>query len=59
MKQTKSNGDQIIDQEPLQLNKGKRPIMRNMFVRPHASQKKLKGVLECHLNGFRYVSNKN
>lgn len=40
----------------LKLNKGKRPVLRDLFSRPNSGLKKVKGNLECHLNGFRYTS---
>lgn len=47
-----------MEQETLKLNKGKRPILRDLFARPGVGQKKVKGILECHLNGFKYSTSK-
>lgn len=40
------------------MNKGKRPILRDLFARPYIGTKRIKGILECHINGFRYTSGK-
>ena len=50
--------EDIVEQEHLKLNKGKRPIIRELFARPNLGVKKVKGILECHLNGFRYTAGK-
>lgn len=50
--------EDIVEQETLKLNKGKRPILRDLFARPGVGQKRVKGILECHLNGFRYSTSK-
>lgn len=42
----------------MNLNRGKRPILRDLFPRPTVGQKKTKGNLECHFNGFRYTTAK-
>ena len=51
--------EDIVEQQKLNMNKGKRPILRDLFARPSIGQKKTKGILECHLNGFRYLNMKN
>ena len=51
--------EDIVEQERIHLNKGKRPILRDLFARPGLGTKKCKGNLECHLNGFRYTTSKN
>ena len=48
--------EDMIEQERINLNKGKRPILRDLYARPGIGQKKTKGNLECHLNGFRYTT---
>lgn len=47
-----------MDQEKLQLNKSKRPLLRELGIRPNLMNKKAKGSLECHFNGFRYTAQK-
>ena len=48
--------EDIVEQERINLNKGKRPVLRDLYARPGVGQKKTRGNLECHLNGFRYNS---
>ena len=55
----KNAKEDIVEQERINLNKGKRPILRDLYARPGLGQKKTKGTLECHLNGFRYATLKN
>ena len=43
-------------QEGLQLNKGKKPVMNDLKIRPNLTGKKIGGTLECHFNGFRYIT---
>ena len=50
--------EDIVEQEKININKGKKPILRDLFTRPSLGQKKAKGTLECHLNGFRYSNSK-
>lgn len=50
--------EDIVEQEKININKGKRPILRDLYARPGIGQKKTKGNLECHLNGFRYSTSK-
>lgn len=52
----KNAKEDIVEQETLRLNKGKRPTLRDLFARPGIGQKRVKGNLECHLNGFRYAT---
>lgn len=33
-------------------------MLRDLYPRPGVGQKKTKGNLECHLNGFRYTTAK-
>lgn len=51
--------EDITEQEKITLNKGKRPVLRGLYARPSIGQKKIKGLLECHLNGFRYTTEKS
>lgn len=51
--------EDIVEQQRININKGKRPILRDLYARPGIGQKKTKGNLECHLNGFRYYTVKN
>ena len=37
--------EDIVEQEKINLNKGKRPILRDLFTRPSIGQKKVKGTL--------------
>jgi len=37
--------EDIIEQEKINLNKGKRPILRELYARPIMGQKKVKGNL--------------
>lgn len=52
----KNAKEDIAEQEAIKLNKGKRPVLRDLFARPGIGQKKNKGILECHLNGFKYTT---
>ena len=38
--------EDIVEQQKLNMNKGKRPILRDLFARPSIGQKKTKGILE-------------
>ncbi len=38
--------------------KGRRPALQDLKIRPNISGKRTHGTLECHSNGFRYVTNK-
>lgn len=62
LKQTEveaKNKDDFVEQEKLQLRNTKRPALRNLKVRPAISKQKVSGMLELHLNGFRYMTTKN
>ena len=48
------NKEDMIDQAKLIINKNKRPLLKELQVRPYHI-KKVKGSLECHTNGFRYT----
>ena len=56
MADEQKNKEEIVDQEKLQVNKSKKPMLKDLGIRPHLVNKKSKGHLECHLNGFRYTS---
>lgn len=47
------------EKEPLELIKGKRPMLQDLKVRPNISGKKTNGNLEAHANGFRFITKKN
>lgn len=55
--QDRRNMDQLLDpeKEKLDINKGKRPVLKDVKIRPNLTQKKTQGYLECHNNGLRYV----
>jgi nucleosome binding factor SPN SPT16 subunit len=55
--EAKYSGELIED--PLQLRSHKRPALRNLKIRPLISKLKVSGMLELHLNGFRYLTTKN
>jgi nucleosome binding factor SPN SPT16 subunit len=54
----KSEGMHDIEQEPLQVLKGKRPILSGVKMRPKLPGKATSGALEAHANGFRYSTDK-
>lgn len=54
-----SNKENLSEQENLILLKGKRPQLQDLKIRPNISGKKSSGMLEAHVNGFRYVTTKN
>ncbi len=54
-----SNKENLNEQEPLNLIKGKRPVLQDLKIRPNISGKKSSGILEAHLNGFRYLTTRN
>jgi nucleosome binding factor SPN SPT16 subunit len=53
------NRDELVEQDKLQVRNNKRPALRNLKVRPAISKLKVSGMLELHLNGFRYMTTKN
>lgn len=55
------NRSNIIEQEPIQLNKNMKKItLEKLCLRPTFTGKtKTEGVLEAHINGFRFQSTKN
>lgn len=48
----------LVQQEHLILNKGKRIYLNEVTIRPNLTSKKTTGVLEAHTNGFKFISNK-
>eukprot|EP00331_Platyophrya_macrostoma_P013437 CAMPEP_0176433956 /NCGR_PEP_ID=MMETSP0127-20121128/16370_1 /TAXON_ID=938130 /ORGANISM="Platyophrya macrostoma, Strain WH" /LENGTH=741 /DNA_ID=CAMNT_0017816561 /DNA_START=55 /DNA_END=2280 /DNA_ORIENTATION=- len=50
--------EDLKEQEPLVLVKGKRPILQDLKARPNLSGKKSQGNLEAHVNGFRFLTRK-
>lgn len=48
-----NNKENLIEQESLNLIKGKKPVLTDLKIRPNISGKKSSGTLEAHLNGFR------
>lgn len=55
------NRSNIIEQEPIQINKNMKKIcLERLCLRPTFTGKtKTEGILEAHINGFRFQSNKN
>ena len=51
------NKEDMVDQVKLIINKNKKPLLRDLQARPYHI-KKIKGILECHINGFRYTASK-
>lgn len=47
-----------MEQEKIILSKTKRPQLKDLVIRPNITQKKTVGVLDCHVNGFRFSSNR-
>lgn len=54
-----SNKENLNEQESLILFKGKKPVLQDLKIRPNISGKKSSGMLEAHVNGFRYITTKN
>ncbi|EGR30454.1 metallopeptidase family m24, putative [Ichthyophthirius multifiliis] len=54
--QDQKQREDIIEQEKLQIRQTKRPALHNLKMRPTISKQKQTGVLELHLNGFRYTT---
>ncbi|OQV21600.1 FACT complex subunit spt16 [Hypsibius exemplaris] len=47
----------VIKQDTLMLNPNKnQPRLKDLFIRPPLSQKRISGALEAHVNGFRYTT---
>lgn len=48
---------ECVAQDKLVLSTNKaNPRLKELFLRPNIVSKRVTGVLECHLNGFRYTS---
>jgi len=59
LEQEMMDKEEMVEQESLQLIKGKRPVLQDLKIRPNISGRKTHGTLEGHTNGFRYLTNKN
>jgi len=47
----------LVEQDQLQISSGKgNPRLKDLYIRPNIVQKRLSGILEAHVNGFRYTS---
>merc|ERR1712110_465156 len=47
----------LVSQDKLVISQGKgNPKLKDLYIRPNITQKRLSGVLEAHTNGFRYTS---
>ena len=49
----------LVTQEHLIINKGKRIVLNDVTIRPNLTSKKTTGYLEAHANGLRFLSSKN
>ena len=46
----------LVEQDTLQISSGKgNPRLKDLYIRPNIVQKRLSGILEAHVNGFRYI----
>lgn len=43
--------------EPLIVNKGRKPVFKDLKIRPSIASGRGSGTLEVHTNGFRYIYN--
>lgn len=50
--------EDIIEQEKIKIRKEKKIFLPEIFIKPAISGKKTQGVLEAHVNGFRFISTK-
>ena len=50
--------EDIIEQEKIKIRKEKKIFLPEIFIKPAISGKKTQGVLEAHMNGFRFISTK-
>ena len=50
--------EDLIEQEKILLKKDKKIILPEISIKPPISSKKSQGILEAHINGFRFLSNK-
>ena len=49
--------DGIVKQDKLTLNQNRAaPKLKDLYMRPSISQKRMQGYLEAHSNGFRYTA---
>merc|ERR1719481_1367680 len=47
----------LVEQDTLVISSGKgNPRLKDLYIRPNIVQKRLSGILEAHVNGFRYTS---
>merc|ERR1719312_908129 len=47
----------LVEQDNLHVSSAKgNPKLKDLYIRPNIVQKRLSGVLEAHMNGFRYTS---
>merc|ERR1712038_1568576 len=47
----------LVEQDSLVLSSSKgNPKLKDLYIRPNIVQKRLSGILEAHMNGFRYTS---
>ena len=57
--QEEKEKEDIIEQEKLIQRKEKRIALTELNIKPAVLSKKSQGTLEAHVNGFRYITNKN
>ena len=51
--------EDIIEQDKIVLRKDQRIFLSEMYIKPTLLSKKSQGTLEAHVNGFRFITNKN
>ena len=51
--------EDIVEQEKIIVRKEKRISLSELGIKPSLLSKKSQGTLEAHINGFRYITNKN
>ena len=51
--------EDIVEQEKIIVRKEKRIFISELGIKPALLSKKSQGTLEAHVNGFRYITNKN
>ena len=51
--------EDIVEQEKIVVRKEKRISLSELGIKPSLLSKKSQGTLEAHINGFRYITNKN
>ncbi|KRW98162.1 Peptidase M24, structural domain [Pseudocohnilembus persalinus] len=52
----KQQREELVAQDNIIPIRGKRPVLKDLKIRPPISAKKSNGQLECHQNGFKYVT---